>query len=184
MRLVQADRLDAFDELYARHHAKLASRARRLCDTPEGAEEAVQDAFVSLWRSRAAFEFERASILTWLFTLVHNRSVDVQRSDRRRLALHTNDADVELVVAPGGVEEDALRRDADGRLRVSLRGLPDVQREVVVLSFFGGLTHPEIAARLDLPLGTVKGRMRLGLRKARAAAAGDAAMLGIATPAA
>ncbi len=168
MRLVQIDDRDAFDELYARYHARISGRARVLCDTSEGAEEAAQDAFVDLWRSRAAFDCGRGSIQTWLFALVHNRSMDVHRRNRRIVALRESQDALDLVAAPGSVEDDAARLDRAGRLRATLRGLPALQREVVVLAFFGGLTHLEIAARLELPLGTVKGRMRLGMRKARA----------------
>jgi RNA polymerase sigma-70 factor (ECF subfamily) len=167
MRLLQRGDSDAFAELYARYHGKISRRAQVLCDTREGAEEAAQDAFVDLWRSRDVFDYDRGSIQTWLYALVHNRSIDVHRRGRRALAVCEGDEEFDLVAAPGSVEHDAERRDDGDRLRASLGRLPAAQREVVVLAFFGELTHLEIADRLNLPLGTVKGRMRLGMRRAR-----------------
>lgn len=104
----------------------------------------------------------------WIFALIRNRSIDIHRRHRRGDALRASDAHLDQVAAADSVEDDALRRDDASRLHASLQQLPAAQRQVIALAYFGGLTHRQIAERLELPLGTVKGRMRLGLEKARA----------------
>lgn len=158
---------EAFAVLYDRYAARALGRARTLCDTTERAEEAVQDAFLSLWRTRASYEQGRGGVQPWLFALLRNRSFDIYRRNRRADRLRASDAGLVGIATAGSVEDDAVRHSEGDRVRASLRKLPVGQREAVVLAYFGGLTQSEIAARLDLPLGTVKGRIRAGLRKAR-----------------
>lgn len=168
MRRVQSDDIRAFAELYDRFSARALGLARLLCASSERAEDAVQDAFLSLWRGRARYDPTRSAIQTWIFALVRNRSIDIYRRNRRADELGTAEAQLDHVALPGSVEDEAVRREEAGRLRISLQTVPVLQREVMVLAYFGGLSHTEIARRLSLPLGTVKGRMRLGLEKVRA----------------
>lgn len=166
MRRVQRDDADAFRMLYERHAAHALSAARAI--STERAEDAVQDGFISVWRGRDCYRPCGASVGAWIVTIVRRRAFDLSRAaarDRRGYDRGPGDS----VAAPGSIEDDAIGRDEGEVLRAALRGLPPLQREVVVLAFFGGLTHRQIASRLALPEGTVKGRMRLGLNKLRVA---------------
>jgi len=168
MQRVQADDPNAFEQLYDRYSSRAFGLASMTCSSSERAEEAVQDAFLSVWRSRARYDHAQGSVKNWIFALIRNRSIDIHRRNRRGDGLRVSDAHLGRLATLGSVEDDAIRRDDGHRLRGMLHGLPATQREVITLAYFGGLTHTEIAERLDIPLGTVKGRMRLGLEKARA----------------
>lgn len=102
-----------------------------------------------------------------MLTVIRHSSIDVVRRGGRDDSLLASDAQLDYLQAPDLVAEEAEKRQEGGRLRASLQDLPAVQREVIALAYFGGLTHTEIASRLQLPVGTVKGRMRLGLDKMR-----------------
>lgn len=167
MRLVRVDDRDAFAALYDRYSSRAYGFARAMCDTPERAEEAVQDAFLRLWRSRGAYDPAQATARTWIFALIRRSCIDIFRRYRRGDSLRASDAHLEYVAAIGSAEDDAERHEEGREVHAALAQLPDAQREVIVLAYFGGLTHTEIAERLQLPLGTVKGRMRLGLTSAR-----------------
>jgi len=175
MQRVQADDVNAFEELYDRYSSRAFGLAIASCSSSERAEEAVQDAFLSMWRSRARYDETHGSVQTWIFALIRNRSIDIYRRNRRGDGLRAAEEHLDRIATLGCVEDDAIRRDDGDRLHSLLRELPDTQREVITLAYFGGLTHTEIADRLDIPLGTVKGRMRLGLERAR---------MGIASPSA
>ena len=168
MREVQADHSAAFGELYDRHAARAWRLARSICHDAGRGEDAVQEAFLSVWRSRAVYDSGTGSVRSWLMTLVRNRAIDSLRREaavqRPRLA----DGDY-VGPDPAGVSVDAdviARTEADA-LRASLQQLPDAQAEVIALAYYGELSHAEIATRLRLPPGTVTGRMRLGLKKLR-----------------
>lgn len=168
MRRVQADDTQAFEDLYDRHSARAFGFASKLCDTPERAEEAVQDAFLCLWRTRARYDSARGRVQTWLLALVRNRSIDIHRRNHRHDQARAAETHLDLLPSGGDrVEHRAVARNEAETIRAALAQLPAVQLEVIVLAYFGGLTHTEIAARLDLPLGTVKGRMRAALGSAR-----------------
>ena len=169
MRRVKADDADAFEELYDRYSSRAFGVAIVICNSGERAEEAVQDAFVSVWRTRARYDQGRGgTIQNWIFALVRNRSIDIYRRNRRGDGLRASEAHLDRIAMIGSVEDDAVKRDEGERVRGTLHQLPALQREVIALAYFGGLSHCEIAERLDVPLGTVKGRIRLGLQKARA----------------
>ncbi len=168
MRRVKADDADAFGELYDRYSSRAFGLAIVICNSSERAEEAVQDAFVSVWRTRARYDQGGGGIQNWIFALVRNRSIDIYRRNRRGDGLRASEAHLDRIAMIGSVEDDAVERDEGERVRGTLHQLPALQREVIALAYFGGLSHSEIAQRLDVPLGTVKGRMRLGLQKARA----------------
>lgn len=169
MQRIQADDIRAFEELYDRYSTKAFGVARGICGSSDRAEEAVQEGFLAVWRSRSSFDPARGSARPWLFTVIRHRSFDLIRRTHRDDGLREYDDDMlGYLLAPDSVEEDAEQHDEADRVHSSLLELPVAQREVIVLAYFGGLTHTQIAARLQLPAGTVKGRMRLGLQKIRA----------------
>jgi RNA polymerase sigma-70 factor (ECF subfamily) len=169
MKLVESGDADAFGEIYDRYSARAYRVARSICRDHGRAEDAVQEAFASVWRSRAAYLPVRGTVAAWLLSVVRYRAIDVIRRD----ANHTKyRAGEDMLLASRESDEDmadgVLDRADTVRLHALLQRLPDVQREVIVLAYYGELSHAEIAAELDLPAGTVKGRMRLGLQKLRA----------------
>lgn len=168
MQRIQADDIHAFEELYDRYSSRAFGVARAICGSSHRAEDAVQEGFLALWQSRGSFDPTRGSTRSWLFTVIRHRSFDLLRRTRRNDGLRESDDALGFLLAPDSVDQDAEQHDEAGRVRNSLLQLPVAQRQVIVLAYFGGLTHTEIAARLQLPAGTVKGRMRLGLQKLRA----------------
>ena len=155
---------EALAELYDRYGRVAYGLAFRILRDAALAEDAVQDGFMTAWRTAARFMPERAKASTWLLTLVHRRAVDlVRREDRRRT--ETLDHDVEQ---PGGsVEQDAWLRFERERVQAALRQLPDQQREALELAYYGGFTQSELAERLGQPIGTIKSRMFAGLTRLR-----------------
>jgi RNA polymerase sigma-70 factor (ECF subfamily) len=132
------------------------------------AEDVVQEAFLSLWRSGARYDRDRGSVRTWVLGIVHNRAIDALRRsmvhDRRR----ASDAGIEERFESGErTDVEVARRDEAREVRTALRSLPAEQSHVIELAYFGGFSHSEIADMLHTPIGTVKGRMRLGLKKMR-----------------
>jgi len=162
---VKAGNAAAFGELYDRYARQAYRLALSICRNEHRAEDAVQDAFLSIWRSRATFEPSRGAVGAWLLTVVRYRALDVVRLNRTHVNHRVGDAMLDGVPAPGDVAEQVAALDDASYLRKMLAGLPDAQRVVITLAYFRQLTHTEIATRLDLPLGTVKGRMRLGLNR-------------------
>ena len=166
---VSAGDAAAFALVYERHGTVAYSLAHRMCGRQSAAEDVVQEAFLSAWRRAASFDPTRGSLRTWLLGIVHHRAVDALRRSggdiRRRV-----DAPVEEMEIESGeirVEAEVARRDDAARVRSALADLPPDQARVIELGYFGGFTHTEIADMLGVPVGTVKGRMRLGLAKLR-----------------
>jgi RNA polymerase sigma-70 factor (ECF subfamily) len=158
----------AFEMLFDRHASVSFSLAYRICRRRSMAEDVVQEAFLALWRNAGRYEPGRGSVRSWLLSIVRSRSIDALR--RAALRDGRNVAEQELaepMSAAELVEAEVLRRDDAQRIREALAGLPTEQRQVIELSYFCGLSHGEIAQALELPTGTVKGRIRLGLRKLR-----------------
>jgi RNA polymerase sigma-70 factor (ECF subfamily) len=168
MQLVQDGDPEAFEALYDRHGGAAFSLAYRIVGTRSAAEDATQDAFLSIWRSRVRYSRERGSVRTWILGIVHNRTIDALRRsmvhDKRRASAEGIE---EREQAPELTDVEALRRDEARTVRAALEKLPEPQVRVIELAYFGGFTHTEIAAMLEEPVGTVKGRMRLGLEKLR-----------------
>jgi RNA polymerase sigma-70 factor (ECF subfamily) len=168
MQLVQREDPRAFELLYDRHGGAAFSLAYRMAGKQAAAEDIVQEAFLSIWRSRLRYDQTRGSVRTWVLGIVHNRGVDsLRRStvhDRRR---ETFDGVEEHHEARERTDVEAARREEARSVRGALETLPDEQRQTIELAYFGGYTHTEIAELLDQPVGTVKGRMRLGLDKLR-----------------
>jgi RNA polymerase sigma-70 factor (ECF subfamily) len=168
MQVVARGEPAAFDILYGRHCNAAYALAYRMCGTRAAAEDVVQEAFLSIWRSGARYDRLRGGVRTWVLGIVHNRAVDSLRRntnhDRRRAS---DEGLAERLEARERTEVEAARRDEAQRLRGLVEELPDEQRRVIELAYYGGFTHSEIAEMLDAPIGTIKGRMRLGLEKLR-----------------
>src|SRR4051795_6448132 len=170
MQLVRRGDAQAFEIVYERHSAAAFSLAYRMMGTRSGAEDVTQDAFLSLWRSGARYERTRGSVRTWVLGIVHHRAIDALRRatvhDKRR----TGDEGIaERLEARERTDVEAARREEARSVRSALETLPPDQCQVIELAYFGGFSHSEIADILDAPIGTIKGRMRLGLTKMRAA---------------
>jgi len=163
MRRVASGDAHAFEELYRRHGRGAFLAARRLGAPRELAEEVVQDAFLSLWRRAGSYRAERGSVAAWLGTIVRNRVTDAWRRAGARPVAVAEEHVPEHAAAP----VPGLAPDERLAVRALVAGLPGDQRAAVVLSYFGGMTHEQIAAASSTPLGTVKGRLRLGLQKLR-----------------
>ena len=169
MQLVRRGDARAFEVIYERHSSAAFSLAYRMMGTRAGAEDVTQDAFLSLWRSGARYDRARGSVRTWVLGIVHHRAIDALRRatvhDRRRAG---DEGIEERFEAPERTDVEAARREEAGTVRTALSSLPADQSQVIELAYFGGFTHTEIADMLDAPVGTVKGRMRLGLKKMKA----------------
>jgi RNA polymerase sigma-70 factor (ECF subfamily) len=168
-REIASGSVDALEEIYRRYGPRALRVARTVCRDECRAEEAVQDAFSSVWRSQAgAYRSQRGTVAAWLMAVVRYRALDAERRNVKHATHRAEEAMIAFQLAPGDLgEQQAARADAAG-LQAVIKRLPYLQREVITLAFYGQLTHAEIAARLELPSGTVKGRMRLGLQKLRA----------------
>lgn len=156
---------EAFGELYDRYSARAFRVARSACRDHGAAEDAVQEAFVSIFRRRAAYRAERGTVAAWLLTIVLHRAIDVTRAEARHATRRASDGALTVVHAPDDVAGEATTRVEADRVQTALSALPDAQREAITLAFYGELTHTEIAERLGVPFGTVKGRIRLGMDK-------------------
>jgi RNA polymerase sigma-70 factor (ECF subfamily) len=168
MQLVAGADADAFEVILERHADAAFSLAYRMCGRRSLAEDVAQESFLSLWRSAARYDRARGSVRTWTLGIVHNRAIDALRRssvhDRRRANEDVQEQELE---APERTDVQAMSNAASEEIRVALGELPVEQRHVIELAYFGGFTHTEIASMLDTPIGTVKGRMRLGLEKLR-----------------
>lgn len=169
MPLIGAKDPEAFEVLYDRHGGAAYSLAYRMVGERGAAEDVTQEAFISIWRSGARFDRARGSVRSWLLSVVRNRAIDALRGRATRAPKLDFDDDGILARRPAEeqTDDEAIRRETAGELRGVLRALPGEQSKVIVLAYFGGFTQAEIAGMLDVPLGTVKGRMRLGLDKIR-----------------
>jgi RNA polymerase sigma-70 factor (ECF subfamily) len=156
----------ALAELYDRYGRPAYGLALRIVRDPALAEDAVQEAFLTLWRTAKSFRSDRAKPSTWILTLVHRRAVDVVRREERRRAAPLETSEEPEAYGPATDEEIELT-DRRRIVQEALRQLPDDQREALELAYYGGLTQSELAERLSVPLGTIKSRMFTGLRRLR-----------------
>lgn len=155
----------ALAELYDRFGRPAYGLALRILRDEALAEDAVQEAFLALWRTAPRFVPERGKASTWILTLVHRRAVDLVRHEERRRADGLDQAPEQ--VSRDLVEEEAWLRLQRERVQAALRKLPDQQRETIELAYYGGFTQSELAERLGQPLGTIKSRMFMGLARLR-----------------
>lgn len=158
----------ALAELYDRLGRVAYGLALRVIRDERLAEDAVQEAFLGVWRTAAAYTPERGRAQAWILTLAHRRAVDVVRREERRRADVLDDAAAAAIPSsePTPEVETWLRFDRE-RVRAALAQLPDGQREAIELAYYGGFTQTELAERLGLPLGTIKSRMFAGLTRLR-----------------
>ena len=158
---------EAFATLYDRHSRAAYSLAYRMMGERQAAEDLAQDAFLKVWRSATSYRADRGSVRTWLLSIVHNRGIDQLRS----LASRRRTQDKIEASAPKSQPSEAFaeswRNSQREQVREALKTLPEEQLKILELAYFSGYTHVEIAELLGLPLGTVKDRMRLGLKKIR-----------------
>jgi RNA polymerase sigma-70 factor (ECF subfamily) len=154
----------ALAELYDRYGRTAYGLALRVLRDQALAEDAVQEAFLAVWRTASRFMPERGKASTWILTLVHRRAVDAVRREQRRRADSLELADEPTVE---GAEEDAFLRLQRERVQSALKHLPDAQREALELAYYGGFSQSELAERLGQPLGTIKSRMFGGLSRMR-----------------
>lgn len=165
----------AFEVIFDRHGGPAFSLAFRMCGRRTMAEDVVQEAFLSIWRSGAAYDSGRGSVRSWVLGVVHNRAVDAFRRGAAKEGRDVSDEGNDVTVAAlERTEVEVARREEGRELRGALARLPVEQRRVIELAYFGGFTHNQIAEMLELPAGTIKGRMRLGLAKLRQALADPA----------
>ena len=170
MHLVARSDARAFEVVYERHSGAAFSLAYRMVGKRSAAEDVVQEAFLNLWRSGARYERTRGSVRTWVLGIVHHRAIDSLRRSNVHEKRRTGDEDIaERLEAPERTDVEAARRDEAETVRVAMDTLPAEQCQVIELAYFGGFSHSEIAEMLEAPIGTVKGRMRLGLEKMRSA---------------
>lgn len=166
MALVAIEDPQAFTLLYRRHVRAATALATQMCSRPAIAEEVVQEAFLSVWRGRRRFDRRRGTARGWLLGIVRNRAIDALRqSVAHELVDNGGPPAEDLLEAPEHTEAEVDRREQARELLAAIVGLPPEQSRVIALAYYGGYTHAQIATMLDTPIGTVKGRMRLGLSK-------------------
>ena len=159
---------DALAELYDRVGRTAFGLAHRVLRDERHAEDAVQEAFLAVWRTAASFRAERAKASTWILTLVHRRAVDLVRREERRRTEPLGDAhEPALAGESEATEEAAWIRFERERVQSALKQLPDVQREAIELAYYGVFSQSELAEKLGVPLGTIKSRMFSGLARLR-----------------
>jgi RNA polymerase sigma-70 factor (ECF subfamily) len=159
---------DAYAVLYDRHITAAYSLAHRICGEPAGADDATQEAMLAVWRSAGSYRSHLGSVRSWILTVAHHRAVDhVRRRTRTSERLVQDDEAAARLPAADDTEAQALDRESSREVRALLGTLSAEQRRIVELAFYGGFSQTEVAGLLDLPLGTVKSRMRLALGKLR-----------------
>jgi RNA polymerase sigma-70 factor, ECF subfamily len=171
MHRVQAGARPELGELYGRFAPRAYRAAWFVCHDRDCAQDAVQDAFISIWSSRATYQPTRGSVEQWVMAIVRHRAVYLKHRFAKRRSVSETVAEEAAHcgerLGRDDVSTDLMARTDAEQLAGLMRRLPPAQREVIRLGFFDGLTHQQIALRLGIPPGTVKGRMRLGLARLR-----------------
>src|SRR5918911_1965326 len=165
--LVEASDAEAFATLYDRHSRAAFSLAYRMMGDRQAAEDLAQDAFLKVWRNASSYRAERGSVRTWILSIVHNRGIDQLRSHASRRRTQDRIEASAPRSQPSEAFAETWRNAQRDQVREALNTLPPEQLKILELAYFSGYTHVEISDLLRLPLGTVKGRMRLGLKKIR-----------------
>ena len=165
--LVEASDAEAFSTLYDRHSRAAFSLAHRMMGERQAAEDLAQDAFIKVWRGAGSYRAERGSVRTWILSIVRNRGIDLLRSHTSRRKAQER---IEVSASrsqPSEAFAETWRNIQRAQVREALESLPIEQLKILTLVYFSGYSHAEISDLLGLPLGTVKGRIRLGLQKLR-----------------
>jgi RNA polymerase sigma-70 factor (ECF subfamily) len=161
----------AIETLYERYHRYVYTLAYRILRDPVASEDIVQDAFLSIWRKASSYLAQNGSVQSWIQAIVRNRAIDKIRASAHRDFQWTPlqvDNEQEPPSEQPDVWEQAWQSEQHRIIREVMDHIPGEQRMVIELAYFGGLTHAEISEQCQIPLGTVKGRMRLGLQKMKA----------------
>jgi len=160
---------DALAQLYDATSSTINGLLRRMLEHPEDAEEVLLDVYMKAWKYAGAYSEKRGSVQAWLVTMARNTAIDRirQKSAQPKMMAFEPDETTEPVSGDSSPEEQSLDRERRRRVQQVLNELPDEQREALVLAFFGGLTHVELAEQLGEPLGTIKSRIRMGLMRLR-----------------
>jgi RNA polymerase sigma-70 factor, ECF subfamily len=162
----------AFGLLYDYFAPRLTTYLIRLNLERGLAEELAQEVMLVLWQKASLFDSSKSSLSTWLFRVARNRRIDLKRRDKSALLDPEDPVFQPEAPEPADSSMDARQRDA--RVRLAMTDLPEEQRAILTLAFFNGLSHSEIAERMELPLGTVKSRIRLAFARLRKAIEDDA----------
>jgi RNA polymerase sigma-70 factor (ECF subfamily) len=170
---VQSGEAQSFESFYTRHRSVAFGVAMHILNDHGLADDAMQEAFLGFWRNRDRYRPEPSAGRALLLTIVRNRAIDSWRREHLRRGEPDDEARLALVCAADDTASQVILSDEIRNVRRTLEQLPSEQRSVIELGYFEGLTHAEIAATLRVPLGTAKGRMRLGLDKLRASADSD-----------
>jgi RNA polymerase sigma-70 factor (ECF subfamily) len=164
MASIQEKDVGALEQLYDRHRVLAYSLALRTLGNPGDAEDVVQESFLSVWRSSATYRPERSTPRSWLLSIVHHRAIDKLRGRQVRIQAAELEEGMDI---PD--QDDVWRQVSDAltgeSVRLALAQLPREQRDTIEMAYFQGYTHTQIAQLMEVPLGTVKGRMRIGLHK-------------------
>ncbi len=168
MLLVNNGEPKAFATLYDRHSQAAFSLAYRMMGEKQAAEDLAQEAFIKVWRRAGSYRAQKASVRTWILSIVHNRGIDQLRSHASRRRTQEKIEASAASSQPSEAFAETWRNTQAEQVREALSTLPKEQLKILELAYFSGYTHVQIAELLNVPLGTVKGRMRLGLKKIRA----------------
>ena len=169
---IQEQRIEALEEFYDRHHGTALAVALRVLRDRGMAEDVVQEAFLALWRQASGYNSERGAARTWFLSIVRHRAIDVTRGrafSSERMSLD----DVRLPPRYPDPWLEVNQSIEGAHIRNAVQQLPPEQRETITMAYFGGYTHQEISERTGVPLGTIKGRIRLAMQKLRSLTAGD-----------
>ena len=170
MQLITQMDKDALEVLYTRYQTPVYSLAIFMLKQPALAEEVTQDTFLNIWLKASSFNAERGQPRGWIMSVAHHKMIDLIRS-RKRTIVNTDPADYETLdlLPDGGVPTETQVQQSLERERImrALETIPENQREVIMLAYFGGLSQSEMAEKLDQPLGTIKTRVRLAMQKLR-----------------
>ncbi|WP_047864999.1 sigma-70 family RNA polymerase sigma factor [Rubrobacter aplysinae] len=166
--LVEAGDAEALAGLYDRHGRSAYSLAYRMMGERQSAEDLVQDSFIKVWRSARSYRAERGSVRTWILSITHNRGIDHLRSTASRRRTQERVEGSAETTQQSEAFAETWRNSQRSQVQEALKTLPEEQLKILELAYYSGYTHAEIAEMLDLPLGTVKGRMRLGMKKIKA----------------
>jgi RNA polymerase sigma-70 factor, ECF subfamily len=165
---VEAGDTEAFAGLYDRHGRSAYSLAYRMMGERQAAEDLVQDSFIKVWRSARSYRAERGSVRTWILSITHNRGIDHLRSTASRRRTQDRVEMSAQTTQPSEAFAETWRNSQRGQVQEALKTLPEEQLKILELAYYSGYTQAEIAQMLDIPLGTVKGRIRLGMKKLKA----------------